>query len=175
MKNNEAPEARPGFRRIYIVGSVESFKTALARKLSHKYGLPWYALDHVVWQRRPQGDVKRCEEQRDKIFQNIIISEKWIIEDVMRPCFFMGLKKADVIILINPPKRRSRLSAMLRRLRQAFRFERAQKRPVVSILKSRYFWLGNSEMNRRDFMKKLEPYRVKVIELRSPQEIENYF
>lgn len=172
---SQTPEARPGFRRIYIVGSVESFKTALARKLSHKYGLPLYSLDNVVWQRRPQGDVKRSDEQRDKIFQNIIISEKWIIEDVMRPCFFRGLKKADVIILIDPPKRRGRFSAILRRLRQAFRFERSQKRPVVSILKSRHFWLGNSEMNRRDFMKKLEPYRSKVIELHTPQDIDNFF
>lgn len=165
----------PKCNRIYIIGSVESGKTELARKLSGKLGIAWYELDNVIWERHQKGNSQRPSAQRDTLFETIIASERWIIEDVLRPCFSKGLKKADLIILLDPPGRKSRLIALVRWIKRIFRVEKSRRQPKVSIMKSMQRWTGDSGRNKNDFMKRLEPYRSKIISIKSPGEIDLYF
>ena len=58
--------------KIDIIGSVASGKTTLAKRISRKYGIPYYEKDNIVWKRTLNGDVKRNPEERDKYFYNII-------------------------------------------------------------------------------------------------------
>jgi adenylate kinase family enzyme len=69
-------------RKIHVIGSVGSGKTTLARKLSAQLAVPHYELDNVVWERRPHGDRRRTEKERDALLQEIIASDSWIIEGV---------------------------------------------------------------------------------------------
>ena len=66
--------------KIDIIGSVASGKTTLAKTLSQIYNVPYYEKDNVVWERTSTGDKKRTDEERDKIFYNIIKSDDWIVE-----------------------------------------------------------------------------------------------
>lgn len=45
--------------KIDIIGSVASGKTTLAKRISKKYGIPYYEKDNIVWKRTLNGDVKR--------------------------------------------------------------------------------------------------------------------
>ena len=58
--------------KIDIIGSVASGKTTLAKRISRKYGIPYYEKDNIVWKRTLNGDVKRNPEERDKYFYDII-------------------------------------------------------------------------------------------------------
>lgn len=48
--------------KIDIIGSVASGKSTLAAVISEKYKIPYYQKDNIVWERTPEGDVKRTPE-----------------------------------------------------------------------------------------------------------------
>ncbi|ANU10991.1 hypothetical protein A1A1_07924 [Planococcus antarcticus DSM 14505] len=54
--------------KIYIIGSVGSGKTTLARKLSALLEIPHFETDNFVWQRQGGADVRRVESSRDGQF-----------------------------------------------------------------------------------------------------------
>ncbi len=85
--------------KIDIIGSVASGKTTLAKKISMKYQVPYYEKDNIVWERTSAGDKKRTPEERDKIFQKIIQSDKWIVEGSPRHCLQESFDCCDYIIL----------------------------------------------------------------------------
>jgi adenylate kinase family enzyme len=66
--------------KIDIIGSVASGKTTLAKEISKKYQIPCYEKDNVVWERTINGDKKRNSKERDRIFDEIIKRENWIVE-----------------------------------------------------------------------------------------------
>ena len=68
--------------KIYIIGSVGSGKTTLARKLSSRLSLPHYETDNFVWNRHPEGDVRNSIEIRNALFRETIKQPTWIIEGV---------------------------------------------------------------------------------------------
>ena len=70
--------------KIDIIGSVASGKTTLAKRISKKYGIPYYEKDNIVWKRTLNGDVKRNPEERDKFFYDIINENNWIVEGAPR-------------------------------------------------------------------------------------------
>lgn len=88
-------------KKIYIIGSVASGKTTLAKELSQKLGIPHYELDNLVYKDK---NVKRDSDEILSMFEKIIKKDKWIIEDVGRKRFSKGLDKADIIYFIRLPK-----------------------------------------------------------------------
>lgn len=69
-------------QKIHIIGSVGSGKTTLARSLSKTLQLPFHELDNVVWIRKPSGDMRRTEQERQEYLQSIIQTDGWIIEGI---------------------------------------------------------------------------------------------
>ena len=73
--------------KIYIVGSVASGKSTLARKISHITGAPCYHLDEAVYTvdpSEPWGNKKRPLEERDRLFQAMLAQRHYIMEDAGR-------------------------------------------------------------------------------------------
>ena len=89
--------------KIYIIGPCGSGKSTLARKLSKKLGVKNYELDKIVWD-DSAGNIKRTDEEINELFNDIINSESWIIEDVGRKIFTEGIIRADVVYYIDLPK-----------------------------------------------------------------------
>jgi len=90
-------------KRIFILGTVGSGKTSLARELSRKLNIEHYDLDDIFWTKK--FNKKRNEKQRDKLLKNIICKKKWIIEGVYTDWIDEGIKKGDVIIILDIPFR----------------------------------------------------------------------
>ncbi|WP_372660774.1 DNA topology modulation protein FlaR [Cohnella sp.] len=63
-----------------IINKNRSGKTTLARNLSSKHNIPYYELDNVMWKRHKTGDIRRTDEERDEYLDEIICSDRWIIE-----------------------------------------------------------------------------------------------
>ena len=92
--------------RIYIVGSVGSGKTTLARRISELTGVPFYSLDEVVHTEDPSGswgNRKRSDAERDTLFYGILAESDYIMEDAGRECFIEGMRRADIVILLEIP------------------------------------------------------------------------
>lgn len=92
--------------KIYIVGSVASGKSTLARKISHITGAPCYHLDETVYTvdpSEPWGNKKRPLEERDRLFQAMLAQRHYIMEDAGRDCFRAGMEQADTVLLLEIP------------------------------------------------------------------------
>ena len=93
--------------KIYIVGSVASGKSTLARKISHITGAPCYHLDEAVYTvdpSEPWGNKKRPLEERDRLFQAMLAQRHYIMEDAGRDCFRAGMEQADTVLLLEIPR-----------------------------------------------------------------------
>ena len=82
--------------KIYIIGPSGSGKTTLANHLSKKYKIPSYELDCIVYD-DDNGNVRRSDDEIQKLFGNILKKKNWIIEDIGRDKFNRGLDECDTI------------------------------------------------------------------------------
>ena len=148
--------------KIYIIGSVASGKTTMAKELSQLLNIPWHELDNVFHMRLPGGDARKTPEERAIEFRKIINSEKWIIEGVIRECFNEGFEKADAIILLNTPPFKRKFRIAKRWICQRLKLEKSNYSPTFKMLKRMYKWSSGFEKSREKTMKILEPYTDKV-------------
>lgn len=69
--------------KIYIVGSVASGKSTLAKKLYETLEISYQSLDeavHIEDKSNPWGNRKRDVEERDEMFQAVIKQPNWITD-----------------------------------------------------------------------------------------------
>ena len=86
--------------KIYILGTVGSGKTYLAKKLSEILKIEHYDLDDIFW--TTKFNKKRNEKERNILFKEICNKKKWIIEGVYSTWIECGIKKSNLVILVNP-------------------------------------------------------------------------
>ena len=104
--------------RIYIIGSVGSGKTTLARKLAHALQISHFEMDNFVWQRMPLNDIRRTDSERNSHFLQALETQDWIIEGVHIGWTDKGLEKADLILLLDLPYHLRTKRFVLRYFRQ---------------------------------------------------------
>ncbi len=117
--------------KIYIIGPVGSGKTTFATKLSEMYNIKYYELDKVSWD-DDHGNIKRTDEEVQKIFKDILNNKKWIIEDVGREKFKQGRVEADIIYYIKLSRVKSYYRVTKRWIKQRLGKERYNHPPVFS-------------------------------------------
>lgn len=134
-------------QKIYIIGSVGSGKTTLAKKLSSNLNIKSYELDKVVWDDGNEN-IKRSDEDVFKIFNKILEEESWIIEDVGRRKFSDGIKKADIVYYIdlNPVIIYKR--CILRWIKQKIRLEKYNYKPTLKSLVQMIKWASQDIKNK---------------------------
>ena len=155
--------------KIYIIGSVASGKSTLAKKISDLLNIDAFALDDVVHAPVPlgYGTTKRKESERDAIFQSILSQECYIIEDIGRPCFSCAYSQVDQIIWLDLPKWKLKLRIILRFLKQKLGLEYSSYHPDFKMLKMMFIWVKDSPKAQLDRLNH-------VIILRNKKEIQNY-
>ncbi len=151
-------------KKIHIIGSVGSGKTTLARKLSQQFGIPYYELDNVVRERRPDGDVKRTPEERDVVFHQIVNLDQWIVEGVHSGWVNRGFEQADLILFLDPPMNQRRYRIIRRFIMQKLRLEKAHYKPTWKIFWKMFEWNRSFEYETKpEILKTLHTFSDKVI------------
>jgi len=157
--------------KIYILGSVGSGKTTFAKRLSKELNVSYYELDNLVWEYHPDGDIRRSEEESERLFLEILNHENWIIENVGRSFFDKGFEEADTIIYLNISKRVLYKRVLLRWIKQNLRIEKAPYKTDIKMLMQMFAWvdkeLNNSKLN------KLHPYKEKL-EVLNEKQVKRY-
>ncbi len=147
--------------KLDIIGSVASGKTTLARELSEIYHVPFYQKDNIVWERTPNGDRKRDDKERDKLFQEIINSDNWIVEGSPRKLLRESFNKCDYIILLDIPLYK-RLARTIRRwIRQRTGKEEYNSKPTLKFLYYSIKWVFEYEKDRKEIIGYLSEYGTK--------------
>lgn len=163
--------------KIYIVGSVASGKTTLARKLSDTLKIRYQSLDEVVHttdKTNPMGNRKRQIDERDKLFHSVIQQSTWIIEDTGRPCFIEGLKAADTIVLLEIPSRIRKYRIIKRWVKQRLGIEKCMYNPNFNMLKSMLQWSKDYDLGKDKLKERINPFQEKVITLKNDKEIHEF-
>ena len=154
------------YNKIYIVGPVGSGKTTLARKLSEDYGFYCCELDSIVHGTDPStfaGNRKRSVEERDNLFNSVLIKDSWIVEDTGRACFGIALQEADSIIQLEPPVPVRLQRILLRWIKQNLHLEKCGYNPNLHMLKCMFRWTLNYEKGADGVKERLKPYKHKSL------------
>ncbi|WP_154116509.1 AAA family ATPase [Paenibacillus monticola] len=89
--------------RIRIIGACGSGKSTLAKELSNKYGVSWYELDNLVWDRSAEN-LRFPVEVRDSKLVEILNRESWIVEGAHYKWGEESFTRADLILILTPNK-----------------------------------------------------------------------
>lgn len=160
--------------KIYIVGSVASGKSTLAKKMSKSLGISYQSLDEIVHisdKTNPWGNRKRLIEERDSLFYSVMQQPSWIIEDTGRPCFEKGLKMADTIILLEIPPRLRNFRIIKRWIKQRLGIEKCIYKPRYEMLKCMLQWSKDYDEGKDNLKDRISPYKEKVITLKNNKDI----
>ena len=84
--------------RIMIIGCGGSGKSTLARQLGDKLGLPVVHLDRLFW---TPGWVSISKEEFDRVHEEAISKEKWIIDGNFGRTIPLRLQRCDTVIYLN--------------------------------------------------------------------------
>lgn len=146
--------------KIYIIGSVGSGKTTLAKKLSKDLNISYYELDNIVWKYNPNGDIRRSEEEIEILFNKILEKDNWIIENVGRSYFDRGYEEADTIIYLKLSRLVLYKRVILRWIKQNLKIEKASYKSDLKMLRQMLLWV-DKEINDCK-LNKLQFYMDKV-------------
>lgn len=164
--------------KLYIIGSVASGKTTLAKKIAMKSSIPCTHLDGLVHIKdrsdKVWGNRRRPDEEINEIFTNLIDKEKWVIEDAGRIMFSEGLSRADQILYLKPPKIVRQQRIITRYIKQKLGFEDSIYRPSYRMLKFLYQALKNYETGKDDLDERVKNYKHKTMVLRSKKQIDRF-
>ncbi len=127
------------YQKIYIIGTVGSGKTTLAKRLAYKLNIESYELDKVIWD-DDNGNIKRSSKEVDYLFSKILKKPFWIIEDVGRECFKEGIKQADIVYYIDLPRLIVYKRLIMRYVKQKIGIEAYDYKPTLKGLKELFIW-----------------------------------
>lgn len=116
--------------KIYVIGPSGSGKTTLAKTLGTRYMIDVYELDCLVYDDE-NGHIKRTDKEIDKLFNNILKKESWIIEDVGRDRFDKGLLECDKIYYLKISKLRVYFRVIKRWFKQKIGKEKYNYPPTL--------------------------------------------
>ncbi|WP_144510485.1 AAA family ATPase [Bacillus sp. FJAT-22090] len=161
--------------KIYIIGSVGSGKTTLARKVSSKLQIPHFETDNFVWTRHPTGDKRNEIEVRDRLLHEAIGQDNWVIEGVHIEWTDAGLREANQVIFLDIPMQQRTWRILKRYSRQLLKIEQANYKPTFSIFRQMFKWNKYFEEQMKPvFLRKFTAYEEKVHCLQSNKQIEDW-
>jgi len=92
--------------KIYVTGSTGSGKTTTAMELSHRYCIPAYILDEIVWDNSEGFSGKRHPgEVRDGTIADMLGMPSWVAEGIYYNGWMLPVLRAvDFVLVLTPPR-----------------------------------------------------------------------
>ena len=167
MTTNLAKEERycEGRMKIHIIGGPGSGKSFLAEKLSKELGISHFDLDDLQWDNKSASyGVKRSPDERDRLLNDVLSHNDWIIEGVYYAWCQQCFADADRIYVLNVPRYKYRYRIIQRFVRRKLGLEKGKKENLKS-LRELLKWADKyQKVNLVEISKLLIPYSDKVIE-----------
>ena len=150
--------------KIYIIGCSGTGKTYLAKKLSNKYNISHYDLDNIYWDNSLQKyGIKTEIEKRDKLLQDILEEDSWIIEGIYYKWLEQSFKDADIIYVLDLPKYIYKFRIIKRFIKRKLRLEAGKKETLKSLLNLLKWTDKFQNENMKEIIKILENIKKKSI------------
>ena len=158
--------------KIYIIGCSGTGKTYLAKKLSNKYNIPHYDLDNIYWDNSLQKyGIKTEIEKRDKLLQDILEEDSWIIEGIYYKWLEQSFKDADIIYVLDLQKYIYKFRIIKRFIKRKLRLEAGKKETLKSLLNLLKWTDKFQNENMKEIIKIFEKYKEKVHFIKNKNEI----
>ena len=151
--------------KIHIIGGPGSGKSFLAEKLSKELGISHFDLDDLQWDNKSASyGVKRSPDERDRLLNDVLSHNEWIIEGVYYAWCQQCFADADRIYVLNVPRYKYRYRIIRRFVRRKLGLEKGKKENLKS-LRELLKWADKyQKVNLVEISKLLIPYSDKVIE-----------
>jgi len=158
--------------KIHIIGCSGTGKTYFAKKLLNKYNIPYFDLDNIYWDNSSQKyGIKTKIEKRDKLFQNILEKDDWIIEGIYYKWLEQSFKNADIIYILDLPKYIYKFRIIKRFIKRKLKLEISKKETLKSLLDLLKWTDKFQNENMKEIIKILEKYKEKVHFIKNKKEI----
>ncbi len=158
--------------KIRIIGCSGSGKTYLAKRLSEKYNIPSFDLDDIQWDNNQNlYGVKMPIEKRNQLLNDILQQPDWIIEGVYYAWVQKSFEDADVIYVLDMPKRLYRYRIIKRFIKRKAGLEKGKKETLKSIYNLLKWTNTFQNTNMKEIIKILEPHKEKVIYMKKKEEV----
>lgn len=138
--------------KIRIIGGCGSGKTFIAKQLSKQYGIPHFQTDNLVWNRT--NNKKYPEETRDRMLNEILERDSWILEGVHHKWGQKSFTQANFIFIINPTTYIQNWRVIKRFIKTRFNLEERNYTQDLKNLKVMIAW--NRKYKRIDIKRILE-------------------
>ena len=151
-----------------------SGKSTLARKLSDDLDLPWFELDNVSHRYKGRQRRRRTEEERGRLFAQLLKRPRWVMEDIGRAAFLEACERADLILLLDLRRSLCDLRILTRWIKQKLGLVYSNYRPTIPMLVALLKWSGQYHRTRKQRYHGLNPYRQKMIILHTRKEVREF-
>ena len=151
--------------KIHIIGGPGSGKTFFAEKLSKELGILHYDLDDLQWNN--QSDfygVKRSPDERDRLLNDVLSHEDWIIEGVYYAWCQQCFADADKIYVLRVPRYQYKYRIIRRYVRRKLGLEQGKKETLRSLFQLLKWADKYQQVNLVEIRNLLAPYSDKVVE-----------
>ena len=150
--------------KIHIIGGPGSGKSFLAEKLSKELGISHFDLDDLQWDNKSASyGVKRSPEERDRLLNDVLSHNDWIIEGVYYAWCQQCFADADRIYVLNVPRYKYRYRIIRRFVRRKLGLEKGKKENLKSLTELLKWADKYQTVNLVEIRKLLMPYSDKVI------------
>ncbi|MDY5912537.1 MAG: AAA family ATPase [Inconstantimicrobium porci] len=159
--------------KIHIIGCSGTGKSYLAEGLAKKYSIDHYDLDDLMWDTAADTyGVRMDKEKRNKLLQEIVNKDNWVIEGVYYGWVQESFKRADRVYVLEIPKHVYKYRIIKRFIKRKLGLQNGKKETFKS-LRDLLKWTDDFQnMNMKEIKQILEQYKDKVYYIKSSREVQ---
>lgn len=157
--------------KIHIIGCSGSGKTYFSKILSNKYNIPHFDLDDIQWDSDKGYGFKRPIEERNKLLQEILCNEGWIIEGVYYAWVQQSFEEADIIYVLDMPRYIYKIRIIARFIKRKLGIEAGKRESFKSVYNLLKWTETFQKKNMKEIKDILDKYGNKVVWLSNKKEI----
>ena len=158
--------------KIHIIGCSGSGKTYFAKMLSDKYNIPHFDLDDIQWDTDKGYGFKRPIEERNKLLQEILCNDEWIIEGIYYTWVQQSFEEADIIYVLDMPRYIYKTRIIVRFVKRKLGIEAGKRETLKSVYNLMKWTETFQSKNLKEIKDILDKYSNKVIWISDKKEIQ---